>query len=445
MRLIFILSILIAVSCRGHTDTPVVNKEYVQRCVIIAERIVRDTLHFDNLGKLHKGIIDIERDVDLKGNACKVPAGVTLSLKGGKIRNGVLIGNETKIKGKGKVFDRVTIKGTWNVPYISTSIFESLDYDNSLRDVVALASPNVKNTIVIGKGKYRVSARKNNDVCIPLCSNTDLKLQGTVRLAPNGFKHYNIIQVQGENIRITGNGAVIGDKLSHTGTEGEWGMGIRFHKAIKASVSGLAIKDCWGDCIYVGGKSKNVLIEKCRIDNGRRQGISVTKADSVIIRQCLITNVSGTNPQYAIDVEPNSGDSVSNVIIENVETKGCEGGFLLVRSGALKDGKPVSWIGNVTIKNCTVSAKSKYPMRLYRCEDLSVEGCKVYSTNAYPAILVCEVGNACIIGNTITQEKHIISSIKNVAKKVAGRKDVNPISMIKVEKQDVKNNTIIEN
>ena len=443
MRLILILSILIAVSCRGCNETTCEIKgdsKISER----EDRVPKDTLSFEILGRLSKGIIEIDHDVDLKGNACVIPARTTLRFKGGRIRNGVLIGNETKIKGNGKVFDRVTIKGTWNVPNISTSMFVSLDYDNSLRDVVALASPNVKNTIVIGKGAYQVTARKTNDVCIPLCANTELKLQGTVRLAPNGFKHYNIVQVEGENIRIKGNGTIIGDKTSHIGTEGEWGMGIRFHKAINASVSGLAIKDCWGDCIYVGGKSKNVVIDKCRLDNGRRQGISVTKADGVIIRRCLITNVSGTNPQYAIDVEPNRGDTVSNVIIADVVTKGCEGGLLLARSGAKIDGKPVSWIGKVIIRNCTVSAKSKYPMRLYRCEDLRVEGCKVYSTNAYPAILACEVGHACITGNTITQEKQILSSIKNVVKKAAGRKDVNPIFMIKVEKQDVRNNTIIE-
>lgn len=373
MRLIFIFSILVLVSCRGCVVPLSDKKEAILANEAIENRVVKDTQTFDALEQIRNGVINIEHTIDLKGKVYVIPPEVILNYKGGRIMNGVLIGNETRIKGKGRIFDRVTIKGTWNVPNISTSMFVSLDYDNSLRDVVALASPNVNNTIVVGKGKYRVSAMKNNDVCIPLCSNTALKLQGIVKLVPNNYKHYNIIKVQGENIRITGNGIVIGDKPSHTGTLGEWGMGIRFHKAVNASVSGLTIKDCWGDCVYVGGKSKNVIIEKCRIDSGRRQGISVTNADSVTIKKCLITNVGGTNPEFAIDVEPNRGDTIDHLIIDDVIVRDCEGGLKATRSLDTINGRTISWIGRVDIKNCDVSANSKYPILLKGCQEATVK------------------------------------------------------------------------
>lgn len=32
-------------------------------------------------------------------------------------------------------------------------------------------------------------------------------------------------------------------------------------------INGLNIKDCWGDCIFVTKNAKNVLIEKCNLDN----------------------------------------------------------------------------------------------------------------------------------------------------------------------------------
>lgn len=252
---------------------------------------------------------------------------ISLKKKHGVIKNGILIGNNTRINAEGTLFEKVTIKGVWNVPEISTTLFADLSYENALRDVVALANPKVKNRIVIEKGEYKVKAEQKAKVCVPLCSNTDFILKGTIHLEPNEFKHYYIIQANGKNIRIRGNGTIIGDKHTHTGKEGEWGMGIILNGAMNATISGLTIKDCWGDCIYVGGNSRNVIIENCKIDGGRRQGISVTKANGVTIRNCVITNFSGTNPQYAIYVEPNRRDSVDNILIENVTVRDCEGGF----------------------------------------------------------------------------------------------------------------------
>lgn len=348
----------------------------------------KDTLSYDILGSAANGRIVINDDVDLKGDVCRLPKGMTLLFRKGVIRNGTLIGSMTKIACTGKAFDKVTIKGSWDVPEISTELFADLSYENSLRDVVALAHPEVENRIVIEKGEYKVRAVKGSATCISVCGNTDLILNGTVRLTPNDLKSCNVILAEGKNINITGKGTIIGDKHTHTGTEGEWGMGIRLHKAINATVSGLTIKDCWGDCIYVGGNSRNVLIEDCKLDNGRRQGISVTKADYVTIRRCSISNVGGTAPGYAIDLEPNKGDSVDHVLIENVVVKNCLGGIKATRSlKQTNEGKPLSWIGSVKVRNCDTSASKKFPALFKGCDSLFVSNCKIVSSNAKPAIL----------------------------------------------------------
>ena len=359
LRILMIISVAFVMSCgSGSAETASQTQE-----------IAADTINASVLGIVEREQIRIDKDVDLKGCVCKIPVGKTLVFKGGIIKNGVLHGNMTKIECKGKAFNRVTIKGSWDVPEISTKLFTDLNYENALRDVVALALPEVKNRIVIEKGEYKVNAEKNKDVCIPICDNTDLIIKGTIRLAPNDLKSCDIIQAKGENINIRGNGTIMGDKHTHTGKEGEWGMGINLKGAINTTISGLTIKDCWGDCIYVGGNSKNVLIERCKLDHGRRQGISVTKADGVTIRNCTITNVSGTNPQYAIDIEPNSRDSVDNILIESVIVKDCEGGFSVYRKER-KDGNQTPWIGKVTIRNCKVSSKSKKPVSIRMCENV---------------------------------------------------------------------------
>lgn len=431
-RILMIISVAAFLSCgSGNAGTP-------QQ----AQEVIADTINASILGIVDGDKVIIDKDVDLKGCECKIPEGKTLVFKGGLIKNGIITGKMTKMECKGKAFDNVTIKGSWNVPKISTKLFADLSYENSLRDVVALANPNVKNRIVIDKGDYKVRAEEKAKVCIPLCSNTDFILKGTIHLEPNEFKHYYIVQAKGVNINIEGNGTIIGDKHTHTGKEGEWGMGIILNGAMNATISGLTIKDCWGDCIYVGGNSKNVLIEHCKLDHGRRQGISITKANGVTIRNCVITNVSGTNPQYAIDVEPNRRDSVDNIIIENVTVMDCEGGFLVTR-GRLKEGAKTPWIGKVVIQNCQVSCKRKIPVNVKRCEEVKIEKCSLYAQRGRTAIYVIEAGKATVQNNTASIDGSILEQAKNGAKKLIG-KGKEPIHVKTLGQSIVKKNKLIE-
>ena len=401
MRILLIVSFFLFISCANHNTKIQVEAHKIAETDNAIGMLANDTVSFAQIGRLDKKRLLIEHDFDLNGKTCRLPKGIILCMRGGMIKNGILYGDETRISGKGPIFDKVTICGSWNVPDISTSLFADMNYENSIKDVVALANPNVKNVIVVDEGIYHVRALKGADACVRLCSNTDFILNGSISLAANDYKHYYIVRAEGENIRISGKGSIIGDKHTHTGTEGEWGMGVHFHGARKSSINGLKIKDCWGDCIYVGGNSKSILIENCHLDNGRRQGVSITKADGVTIRNCKITNVGGKNPQFAIDVEPNKGDTVDNVLISKVRVDGCEGGILATRSGKMKDNKPISWIGNVKITNCHVTATSKRPMSFKRCKSIIVENNMIYKTNENPAVYAEHIECMIINNNTI--------------------------------------------
>lgn len=403
--------------------------------------LVNDTIPFQTLGRVENNKIVIDHDVDLKGCACILPKGITLVVNGGAVKNGTLKGNMTRLEFKGLVFDKVAIMGSWDVPQISTSMFTDLSYDNALKDVLALAHSKVQNTIVIEKGDYYVTAHKNADVCLTVPSNSTLIIQGSIRLRPNAFPRCDIVRAKGNDIIISGNGSIIGDKHTHLGTDGEWGMGIRFHGATNSSVRGLTIKDCWGDCIYVGGNSKNVTIENCWLDHGRRQGISVTKADDVVIRNCKISNVSGTKPEYAIDLEPNANDTVNHITIENVETVACEGGVLATIGKKNVEKKN---IGQVTIRNCKLNALSKYPIRMKSCERVSIENCTINVTNEKAAICSSDISNLVVKGNTINIEKSVAFTLKNTVKKIVGKNVQQPIEAIRVKQHDIRNNIIVE-
>ena len=333
--------------------------------------IAQDTLKASQLGIYINKKKKITKDIDLKGGVLCIPKGVTLAFNGGMIKNGTIVGDDTQMQCKGIAFDKVTIKGVWNVPSIYSTWFKNLSGENALRDVIALSNPRIKNRIIIDEGEYVVSVSGANP-SISIYSNTDVILNGTIKLKPNSLSQYYIINLTGKNISLSGKGMIVGDKYAHTGNTGEWGMGVNVRKGQNISIRDITIKDCWGDCIYVGTSSENVEIEGCTLIDGRRQGISVTSAKNVYISNCKISKVRGTAPQYAIDIEPNKGDSIDNVFIRNVEAFDCYGGFLTY--GKAKN----AWIGNVTLEKCSVyGCEAKYPVNFQKGKMVKITDCYI--------------------------------------------------------------------
>lgn len=346
---------------------------------------------YHTIGTIKNNKIVITQDVDLKGGVCHLPPRYVLEFSQGVLRNGTLVGNNNKIKSKYAVFDHIDIKGDWYVKTISTDLFVDLSYSNALKNVFALASPNKDNVILIKEGSYYVETLSEWDRCLKVCSNTELIIDGVISIKPNSNKAYDILFVSGENIRIKGDGTIIGDKLTHIGGEGEWGMGINMYSAKDISVSGITIKDCWGDCIYIGNNSKKVLVENCHLSNGRRQGISVTSAVGVTIKNCTIENVNGTEPAFGIDIEPNKNENVDNVIIENVNISNCTGGIMSYGRA------PGARVGNIMICGCDVAVSkysTKLPIDMDACERLLVKKNKLHK-NVKGRIFICRNINNC--------------------------------------------------
>lgn len=406
-----LLLAMLVCACSSHQEEQVVWESGLE--------VSEDSIAYQQvLGEPEQGVLAIEDDVDLKGKVCCLPENVTMKFCGGIVKNGTLVGDGTKIASEGACFDRVRILGTWDVPEISTSMFKDLNYDNSLKDVVALANPDIKNRIVIEEGDYQVTAFSSGDACVTVCSNTELVMNGNVRLAPNDYDVYFVFRLIGNNVSMMGSGTIIGDKYMHTGETGEWGMGIDVRDAHDVNISGLTVKNCWGDCIYVGEESTDVLIENCRLDHGRRQGISITAADRVLIKDCIITNVEGTAPEYGIDVEPNGGDVVDHVTIENVTVRDCRGGFLAY--GRATDAR----VGTVTIRDCDVTADYKTTIAADKCDTLIVENCNITQNNTWGCVSCNEVGHGVIKDNTLYYDKGIMARLKDWARPKFGKKRV---------------------
>ena len=337
--------------------------------------------HQLNLG--NKRNIKLSRDIDLGGDTLVLPDSVVIKKGKGVFKNGTIIGKNTKIESNSQVFDHVSILGTWNVKNVSTKLFVSLDYVNSLRDLFALCNPNIQNIVTIEEGSYWVSMVTGYESILDVVSNTEIQLDGIINLVPNAKPLYYIINIKNaDNVVLFGKGTICGDKFDHKGTSGEWGMGLIISNSKNIIISGINIKNCWGDCIYVGSNSTDVKISNCLFDNGRRQGISVTSGSNISIEQCIISNVSGTAPEYAIDIEPNQNDTIDNIYIQGVVSENCIGGISLY--GEAKNSK----IGKVTIRDCKISgAKEKYPIRILTVLDVNIDRCDVNHNGQYGALL----------------------------------------------------------
>ena len=337
-------------------------------CVVSIQCIYADTY----TPKLKSNsIIDIRKNWDLQGDTVVLPGGVTLNFVNAKVQNGILVGNKTKIIGcTHAIFDKVTISGSWNMPEISTRMFVNLSYDNSIRDVIALTDSEVYNKVYIEKGDYYFKLDNANRTGITINSNTHLTIRGNLKLKSNNLRSYDIVRVSGSDVVITGNGVIKGDLSSHIDDGGEWGMGIGIYNSTNVLVENISITECWGDCIYIGSESGNVVIDGCKLSKGRRQGLSITSAEDVKIRSSIISEIGGTSPGYAIDIEPNKSEIVGSVFISDVEIYNCHGGIF-------GTGKAIdSTILYVELNKCRVwGAISDYAYRFRYQQNLVMKNC----------------------------------------------------------------------
>ena len=147
-----------------------------------------------------------------------------------------------------------------------------------------------------------------------------------LRALPSRHGQGAVIQAFGaDGWQIRGPGRIVGERATHIGRAGEWGMGIAAFASNGWTVGpGVEVAGCWGDGIYVGGTksrgpSDGFLIEGVRIFDCRRNGITVVEGSNGRIRSADIRDINGTAPRGGICLEPNFPDRPNR----NIEISGC--------------------------------------------------------------------------------------------------------------------------
>jgi parallel beta-helix repeat protein len=142
-----------------------------------------------------------------------------------------------------------------------------------------------------------------------------LASNAVLQAIPNASSNYAIISANNvSQVSVVG-GTLIGDRSSHTGTTGEWGMGLSIAHAQQVVVDGVTARECWGDGFIVTSASSNVAVCNVTSSHNRRQGLTITSVDGMVVRNSNFSHSQGTSPETGINVEPNSGETVNNVLI----------------------------------------------------------------------------------------------------------------------------------
>ncbi|MBQ9990940.1 MAG: Ig-like domain-containing protein [Lachnospiraceae bacterium] len=208
------------------------------------------------------------------------------------------------------------------------------------------------NTLYVPAGTYNIDALTR----INLRSNMNLIMEegAVLKAIGNSSSGYHIITGNNvRNVNISG-GAIVGERSSHSGSTGEWGMGISLYDSRYINITGVEISDCWGDGIYLGSYNeadtnagcRQINIRDCELFNNRRNNLSIVSADHVIVNNCSFRDANGTNPQYGIDIETNhSANPCEHILIANSIFSGNAMGSMGIITAA----------NDVTISGCTLN------------------------------------------------------------------------------------------
>lgn len=225
--------------------------------------------------------------------------------------------------------------------------------------------------VYIPAGVYVVNAEPG----IKLRSNTKLVMDpdAVLRVTGNSKDSYNVIRARNaENISISG-GQIIGERDEHTGSGGEWGMGIGLYDCKNVTIANVKISKNWGDGIYIGSTDDfgddlygcdGITISNCEIFENRRSNISIVNADNVTIDGCRISNAKGAAPQCGINIEANTVNDVvpdeaicrnikiANTTVDVLGKGDAQGQFFCFRTQRYRD-RSTHTADNVIIENCT--------------------------------------------------------------------------------------------
>jgi len=198
-------------------------------------------------------------------------------------------------------------------------------------------------TLCVPAGTYMIDGARS----------VQLKSRMTMWLAPGAIlrakptrdPQYAVVKIwKHSDVTIYG-GVIEGERMMHTGSSGEWGMGIDVKGASRVTIRAMTIRDCWGDGILIDGfddrsyidpatdptYSSDVQIIDVTADGNRRQGVSIVSGRNITLVRPRLLNTHGTGPGAGIDIEPDlPWQTIENIHLIDPLTVNNEGPGILI-------------------------------------------------------------------------------------------------------------------
>lgn len=198
----------------------------------------------------------------------------------------------------------------------------------------------------------------------------ELDLNGaTLQLKTTSNANYAIINGWRTTDFTVKNGILIGDLITHTGVDGEFGHGLFLAESKRVTIDNIISNDCWGDGIYLSEettepspdplitrRAKDISVYNSSFRRNRRQGCSITGADNIHFYSCEFLDtgtVSGTAPSAGVDIEP----LTDGVPCENISFNDCV--FSGNAIGVVLDTIFPNNIKDVTFNNCSIVSSTQ--------------------------------------------------------------------------------------
>ena len=138
------------------------------------------------------------------------------------------------------------------------------------------------------------------------------------------------------------------DYLPPAYVKAEWRMGVNIRGCDNVRIFGLTVQDAGGDGFYIADThsrhfSSNVLLDNVLSNGSWRNGLSVISAKNLTVRNSCFSNANGTNPQFGVDLEPDTNSHrLQGIVFQNVSLLDNAGGGWTIGPYALVDsGVPV--------------------------------------------------------------------------------------------------------
>ncbi|NMC27389.1 MAG: hypothetical protein GYA42_04500 [Syntrophomonadaceae bacterium] len=231
------------------------------------------------------------------------------------------------------------------------------DDTSAIQSAVNYAQNNGGATVYVPDGTYMIEATRG--ILITRSMKLVLAANATLQAKATSSDTYNVIRVYGaSNVDISG-GRVVGDRLNHMGTSGQWGHCIELEGCNGVNIHDIAVSNAFGDGIYIGSTDsqpycQDVTVKNFTIDNCRRAGLTIISGRNITIQNGIISNTNnsqGLEPQAGINMEPNSSNEfLVNILIADMQTKYCNG-FGIDSYWANCYGSPTTF--SLTVKNYT--------------------------------------------------------------------------------------------